>query len=163
MRGVRFTKAEVLMIKGSLIGEVNPPKSEKIRLSILRKLEDAEGPTTPGVAPGPLQDALMASSRGKVVRVEPNGYGRISRQATPLGATVAQATLLGNWIASQGWLQGPLTIFTVLAKWPDWLARAKATAAPDGLEEGLGAENLGQSSEKQRPASTAGRRKAGLG
>lgn len=162
MRGVRFTKPELEFLRAA-IGVTRTAKEEKARTSIMAKLDTASGPTAAGVAPGPLQDALMLSSRGKVVRVEQNGFGRISRQATQLGATVAQATLLGNWIASQGWLQGPLTIFTVLAKWPDWLARAKATAPPDGIEEGLQAADMGLGAEKQRPASTAGRRKAGIG
>jgi hypothetical protein len=155
MRGVRLTKSELEFLRAALV-VTRTAKEEKARTSIMAKLDEATAATAPGIAPGPLQDALMLNSRGKVVRVEANGYGRISRQATQLGATVAQATLLGNWIASQGWLQGPLTIFTVLAKWPDWLARAKATAPPDGIEEGLAANGA-------TPAARTTKKAPGLG
>lgn len=176
MRGVRFTKAEgeyltelvkhaacsLESYQGDLAFGDKVERRAKLVRGIEKKLAAASQSQPPGVAAAPLQDALVLASRGKVVPVEANGFGRVSRQATAAGATPEKMALVGNWIATQGWLQGPLTIYTVLAQWGNWLARAKATAAPDGLEEGL-AGHLGQSPETKRPASTAGRRKAGLG
>lgn len=174
MRGVRFTKVEHQWLidvvttaristgEAPLIrGKVEP--TEKVQSSILGKLSAAGEPATPGVAAGPLEAALIESSHGKIVGVGSNALPRISRQATALGMTVPAARVVGAWIAGQKWLQGPLTIFTVLNKWPDWYARAKVTAAPDGIEEGIGAADVGQGTAPKRPASTAGRRAPGLG
>lgn len=150
------------MIQGALSGEVNPPSSEKVRLSILKKLEAASSVQAPGVAAGPLQDALVSAARGKIVPVEPNSFPRVSRMATAVGASVQAATVIGAWIAAQSWLHGPLTIFTVLNKWADWSARAKATAAPEGIDAGIAAD-VRPGAQAKRPASTAGRRAPGIG
>lgn len=158
MRGVRFTKAEVAYLQSLM----DLPGSDKLKGTIRAKLTAASATVAPGVAAGPLEKALVDAARGKVVPVEPSSYPRVSRMATAVGATPALAATLGQWIASQKWLQGPLTIFTVLSKWPDWAARAKATAAPDGLEEGIAAD-VGRGAQAKRPASTAGRRAPGIG
>lgn len=165
MRGVRFTKAERELIATWATNVVDSDKTKAVAASVLAKIAEAVAlpGNRPGVAAGPLEAAMIEGSQGKIVGVGSNAYPRISRQATALGATVQDAHKLGVWIAGQKWLTGPLTIFTVLNKWPDWMARAKATAAPDGFEEGLGATNLGQSPAAKRPATTAGRRAPGIG
>lgn len=160
MRGVRFTKAEVAYL-GALLGPGSCDHDPRLDGSILAKVEAAAGPQVAGVNAGALERALVDSARGKVVAIEAGAgsYGRVSRQATAVGATPQAASVIGSWIASQSWLTGPLTVFTVLNKWPDWLARARATAAPDGLPEG----DLGSRPPAPRPKTTAGRRAPGIG
>lgn len=165
MRGVRFTKAEAEFVYQRMYDadvEGESTKTRKLAVSVMAKIRALSTPTEPGVNAGELERALVAASRGKVVPVE-SGFPRISRVATGLGATVAQATVLGTWIAGESWLRGPLTVFTVLNKWPDWLARAKATAPPAGVDSGIGPGDLGPSTTAKRPTSTAGRRTPGLG
>lgn len=170
MRGVRFTKDEVSLVLSTMAAVAatdETPKAQKWAKSVIKKLEDARSPQAPGVAAGPLEAALIAAAGGKVVSVGYGSYARLSRQATALNATPEQMRVVGTWMAAQRWLTGPLTIYTVLNKWGDWLARAKATAAPDGFDEGLGARtgtgDVGQGSAPKRPATTAGRRAPGLG
>lgn len=170
MRGVRFTKAEVYLIReameraadttGMITGKAKSLAGTA--RSVLQKLAAATEPKAPGVAAQPFEAALIAAARGKVVSIDPKAYGRVSNMATAVGATVEGATLVGAWMATQKWLTGPLTVFTVLNKWPDWAARAKATAPPDGVDEGFAAD-VGQNPAQKRPATSAGRRAPGLG
>lgn len=173
MRGVRFTKAETEYLERMVdaagdpsdarlfFGTMPSPKEFKLQQSILTKLKAAGEPQQPGVNAVAFERALVESARGKVVAVEGGNatYARVSRQATSVGASVQAAAVIGSWIASQSWLTGPLTVFTVLNKWPDWLARAKAVAAPGGLPEG----DLGPGTTQARPKATAGRRAPGIG
>lgn len=151
MRAVRFTKAEWSWL-WQLVGDtrVSNNTAERIRVSVLDKLEALAQPKESGVDAGALERALEESARGKIVATNTGSghYARLSRQATALGATPEAAREVGAWIAAQGWLQGPLTIFTVLNKWPDWLARARATAPPKGTT----AKDLGQNPGGKRPA-----------
>lgn len=163
MRGVRFTKAEREAIDLGL--DALAQKYHGVVVSIRQKLAEATSPKAAGVAAGPLEQELLGAARGKVVSVGSGAFARVSRMATQVQATPDDARRIGAWMATQKWLTGPVTIFTVLSKWHDWLARAKATAAPDGFEEGLGAHagNVGPGVAAKRPATTAGRRAPGIG
>lgn len=177
MRGVRFTKAEWHWLTDLVdyarcradhgemnFGEKKAARARELADSILTKLNEAAEPRAAGVAAGPLEKALIETSMGKVVSLV-NGskiYGRVSAQATAVGATPETARQLGAWIASQRWLTGPVTILTVLNKWPDWMARAAATAAPEGIDPGI-AGDVGPGAKAKRPSSTAGRRPPGIG
>lgn len=172
MRAVRFTKAEDRWLRdlvdhaisrlptGDFVfGEVKVAYAEKVARSVLTKLEAAGEPKKAGVNAGAFEAALIGASAGKVVPVDGSAYARVSRQATAIGATPELGAVVGQWMAAQRWLSGPFTVFTVLNKWPDWLARARATQAPDLTGTG----NLGQGPGPKRAATAAGRRPSGLG
>lgn len=139
MRGVRFNKAETELLLWWLgrAEEWGPATGKKgygsLCLSIISKLQGASAPAAPKVNVGPIEDVLVASSRGRVIKLAGGGgYARASVQATNVGATVADARVVGEWLARQGWWkQGPTTILTVLTRWPEWLAKARASTAPD--------------------------------
>ena len=165
MRAVRFTKAEESLLRNTLAAIVvadELPKMAAVARGIVAKLDAASEPKQAGVNAGAFEAALIGASAGKVVPVERNAYSRVSRQATSVGATPELGAVVGHWMAAQRWLSGPFTVFTVLNKWPDWLARARATQAPD-LSEGTGTGNLGQGPGPKRAATAAGRRPSGLG
>jgi hypothetical protein len=142
MRAARFTKAEVAFIRRALI-ITHTDAEEKLRTSIVAKLDEAEGESPKGVAAGPIEQALVRTSRGKVVELAsgPSGYGRASKMATAMGVTVADAEVVGAWLARQGWMREPTTILGVLNKWAEWLPRARATSGPtvtSARKEGFG-------------------------
>lgn len=142
-RGIRLTKSERESLR-LLIGPVNVnlnsfgSKLVKDADSILRKLLASEE-SPAGVNPGPIEEALIAAARGKVIALE-GGYDRAARLAGYAKATPEQATDIGAWMARQGWLHGPQTIIDVLNKWHPWLAKARATAPPPALQPGLGTD-----------------------
>lgn len=153
MKAVRFTKAEVTLIRHALDWLAQgQDKASREAKSIVAKLEAAEAPAAKGVNPGPIQEALVASSRGKVVEVT-GGWPRASRQATEVGATVDDAKLIGAWMARTGWLTGPKTLFDVLNQWPNWLAKAKATAPPPSAPQGFGDSGV-EKDASTRPSAT---------
>lgn len=143
MKGVRYTKAEAAWLRWCVDREVKVAVENSdlqgVRLGerILDKMtaaETAEG----GLNVGPLEHALVGAARGKVVPTTPGGYARASRQARAVGATVDAMGEIGRWLSVQKWLTEPVTILTVLNKWPEWYPRARAVAAPKGVPEGLG-------------------------
>lgn len=143
-RSLRLAKAERDWLKSILAptsmdwSALGGTKSVKLAASILAKVEESEE-RSPGVDARPIEDALLKASRGKVVRLEgEGGYGRASRQAGAVKATPELATLIGEWMARQGWLHGPMTVLDVLNKWYMWLPKARATEPPKGLPAGLG-------------------------
>ena len=131
MRGVRFSKDEMVFILAKIDVTTNA-KEEKLRGSVLTKLQGASVQKPASVQVAPIEEALVRTSRGRVVALAGGGgYARASVQATNVGATVAGAELVGAWLARQGWWkQGPTTILTVLTRWPEWLAKAQAGDAP---------------------------------
>ena len=133
MRGVRFTKIEVLALRfaADMVHRA-PCDMPKGLDTALAKLDAASAPLQPRADVGPIEEALVRTSRGRVVALAGGGgYARASVQATNVGATVAGAELVGAWLARQGWWkQGPTTILTVLTRWPEWLAKAQAGADP---------------------------------
>lgn len=142
MRPIRLTKAEAAAIREAISDRQD--WEAKVFQSVLDKLDAAEAQAPAGVAVGPVEQALERTARGKVVRLAGGqgggaAYGRASKQATALGVTVEDAEVVGAWLARQGWLREPVTILTVLNKWPEWLARARATAAPPAAKEGFDA------------------------
>lgn len=147
MRAVRFTKAEALALHDAGHHADSTGHGSKALSMALEKLVAAEAPAEKGVAAGPLEEALVRTSRGKVVELVsgPGAYGRASKMATALGATVADAEVLGAWLARQGWLREPTTLLGVLNKWAEWLPRARATAPPPAAPEGFdGTGDTGQ-------------------
>jgi hypothetical protein len=140
-RGIRLTKAERVWLKAHLHDPCNDygwdAKDARLAGSITQKL-DASEEAPKGVAIEPIEEALIASARGKVVALEA-GHARASVQAKAVGATPETARKVGEWMARQGWLQGPQTIIDVLNKWFQWLPKAKATEPPPALQAGLGA------------------------
>ena len=161
-RGIRLTKVERAALGAWLDGELNgathpAPKAATLR-SIHKKLLASEEATA-GVDIGPIEAALVAAARGKVVALEA-GHGRASVQAKAVGATPETATVVGAWMARQGWLQGPQTVIDVLNKWYQWLPKARATEQPPALKPGLGADadngrgpaTAGQANPGRRPA-----------
>ena len=158
MRGVRYTKAEAGWLRDVVTRWLSVDHGQRsvadTRLGerILEKLtaaETAEG----GLNVAPLESALVGAARGKVVATTPGGYARASRQARAVGATVDAMGEVGRWLAAQKWLTDPVTILTVLNKWPEWYPRAKASAAPKGIPEGLGG---GQTADVRRGAEGGG-------
>lgn len=143
-RGIRLTKQErdVLRILLDPATEGSDPgldrKQKAARDSILAKL-DASEEAPKGVSVEPIEDALIASARGKVVALEA-GHARASVQAKAVGATPEDAKLVGAWMARQGWLSGPQTLIDVLNKWYQWLPKARATEPPPALQPGLGTD-----------------------
>lgn len=151
MRAVRFTKAELCVIEGALerAADGSGMMTGKDRSlvgaakSALAKLKAAQEPAAKGADVGPIQAALVASARGKAIALE-GGFARASRQCADMGVTPETAKLVGEWMARQGWLTGPMTLLDVLNKWGSWLAKAKATAPPPSLQPGLGTDGTGQ-------------------
>lgn len=169
MRGVRFNKAELAylldLLEYEIVGE--PAKARKLSASIREKLQKAQEPA--GVDVGPIEDALVKASLGKVVPLE-GGYARASRQAKAVGVTPELAELVGKWIARQHWLSSPLTLIDVLNKWHQWLPKARATEPPPGMEPGLqrgpgekvNHGKAGSSTPAERPAPAGRGAKAGF-
>lgn len=136
---VKFVKAELGAIKAAIefAAEAQDAKGKKLCASILAKIAAADDKPK-GVSAGIMELLLVQTSRGKVVKmVTGSGYARASLVLTRLGATEQDMRDLGTWMASQGWLKGSLTINTVLAKWDEWLPRARSQAAPKGVSEGF--------------------------
>lgn len=158
-RSVRFTKAERELL-GFALGGVVPftPKQAKVRDGIFKKLSDSEAAAAT-VDVGPIEEALIATARGKVVALE-GGYPRARVQATAVGATVDDAKLLGGWMARQGWLTGPMTLLDVLNKWVMWIPKARATQPPPALEQGLGDSRVSASVVPEKPGQGPGKGRA---
>ena len=144
MRPVRFTKAEAEALRNHLraafFGDCGrlDEKESKLLASVDDKLEAALAPGVAGVAAGPIEQALVRASRGKVVELAGGpAYARASKMATALEVTLQDAELVGGWLARQGWMREPTTLLGVLNKWSEWLPRARATAPPPAAQEGF--------------------------
>ncbi len=171
MKGVRFVKAEYAALT-SLIKErldFVTTKDAKLLGSVLAKLEKANDGQPAGVFVPPLEQALVSAARGKAIPTTPGGHARASKQALAVGATVESMAEVGLWLSRQKWLYEPVTILTVLNKWPEWYPKAKATAAPKGISEGLGGVrretetgNMGQGTSSGSSSAQAGRPKEGV-
>lgn len=128
MRKLSLTTAERARLM--LLVEVDSA-GDKISASLTRKLTEMAEPQAVGTSSAPLELALIEWSRGKVVPLNSGmGYARASKTATSLGATATDCKVVGQWIARQGWLRGSLTLIDVLAKWPQWFAKARAEQGP---------------------------------
>lgn len=166
-RSLRLTKAERDWLKTSIpllleIKLLDKGKSAKLGASVLAKVVASEE-RAPGIDIGPLEDALERAARGKVIRLE-GGFDRASRQAGAVKASVELMVTVGEWMARQSWLTGPMTILDVLNKWYMWLPKARATQPPPGLSPGLGSGDRddGQSPAPAGKAPPGGRRAPGL-
>lgn len=161
-RGLRFTKPERDFLKSALGSAVDwaafGAKEAKAAASILAKVEASESaPTTVDAAP--LEAALIAGARGKVIALE-GGWPRARVQATAVKATVEDARMVGEWMARQGWLLGPMTLLDVLNKWHFWLPKARATQPPPRLEEGLGKQGVSEGVVPEKQGKAAGKNRA---
>jgi hypothetical protein len=159
-RGIRLTKAERDVLR-TLLEAPNAargvPRHAKAVTSILEKLSASEE-SPKGVDVAPIEEALIAAARGKVIALEA-GHARASVQAKAVGATPETAAMVGAWMARQGWLQGPMTVLDVFQKWYQWVPKARATAPPAELKAGLG-EDKGVREGAKSP-STAGDARSG--
>ena len=154
-RGIRLTKAErdtLRKLLGAQYVDLSTYGTRIVRdaASILAKVDASEAETK-GVDIRPIEDALVAAARGKVVALEA-GHGRASVQAKAVGATPETATVVGAWMARQGWLQGPQTVIDVLNKWYQWLPKARATEPPAHLPQGLGPAGKPDANNGRGPA-----------
>jgi hypothetical protein len=137
-RGIRLTKAERAWLSDALGNVAWGGKGEKLSKAILDKVAASEE-SPKGVDIVPIEEALVAAARGKVIALE-GGHARASVQAKAVAATPETATMVGAWMARQGWLTGPMTVLDVLNKWYMWLPKARATEPPPALSPGLGAD-----------------------
>lgn len=151
-RGVRFTKAERAFIRAAFARETG-----RTALAILAKL-DAADVAAPGVDVGPIEEALMAAARGKVLAME-GGFGRASVMAAAVNATPETAAMVGAWLARTAYFTQPMTLLDVLNKWHTWLPKARATQPPPALEPGLGPNATDGRSPAQAGQATQGRRR----
>jgi hypothetical protein len=162
MRGVRFTKAEADFVieritEGPGYGQ-SLARTKKLEESVVAKLRAALEPAPePGANAGALEYLLVSRSHGKVIALIKPNWPRLSRWATQLGVTEADAAVVGTWFSKQGWLRSPLTMDQVFNKWSSYLTRARHEEGPD-----LNGD-LGPGTQEGRQAGTAGRRAPGLG
>lgn len=166
-RGVRLTKAEREWLRRVLDNRGGDEthwdrRGSKLADGLLKKLEASEE-TPKGVDIVPIEEALVAAARGKVVALEA-GHARASVQAKAVGATPETAKLVGAWMARQGWLQGPQTVLDVMNKWYQWLPKARATEPPPSLAPGLGKPDADtrQGTGSPSPAHPSGRSTPGF-
>lgn len=152
MKGVRFTKAERELLEVMLAAATDwtwhTKDAIKLGNSMLEKLRAAvEAPA--GVSVKPIEDALIQSSRGKVVPIM-DGHSMVSRRLTAMKVTAEQARAVGAYLGRSSFFTGPFTIIDVVDKWYKWLPKAQATEPPPALEPGLGTG--GQAQSGQGPA-----------
>lgn len=140
-RGIRLLKAEREFLKALLGPSMDyshrGKKAVALAESILTKVEESESKAK-GVPVAPIEEALIAAARGKVLQLDPAAYGRASRMAEAVKATPEDAKRIGAWMARQGWLNQEQTLLDVLNKWYQWLPKARATEPPPPLPAGLG-------------------------
>jgi hypothetical protein len=139
----------------------------KARDRILEKLVRAEQPSDPGVNAPAIEEALITYAGAKVAPLALPNWQRYARQGAAVGATVADAQIIGQWMSRQGWIQpGSQTLQSVLNNWSSWLGKARAAEGPLRPEAGLGnasiPNHLGQGPDPQRQVIAGGRPKAGL-
>lgn len=144
-RGIRLTKTERESLR-VLIGPVNVnlgshgSKLVRDAAAILRKLSDSEE-TPKGVDIVPIEEALIAAARGKVIPLE-GGHAQASVRAAQMKATPEDAALVGAYLARTAYFTQPMTVLDVLNKWWSWLPKARASAPPPSLAPGLGSNGL---------------------
>jgi hypothetical protein len=135
-------------------------KGEKLSKAILAKVVDSEEAPR-GVDIVPIEEALIAAARGKVLPLE-GGHAMASVRAQQLKATPADAALIGSYLARTAYFTQPMTVLDVFNKWYSWLPKARSTQPPPALTPGLGSDatdgrgpaTAGEAAPKRR--STAG-------
>lgn len=142
MRPIRLTVTEARVIRDALkawTGFLSTSEAdEKAAARVLTKLAESELPAAT-VAVAPIEAALVAASRGKVVPLgDPRSYQHASRTAARVEATPEKAAAIGAWIARQPWFRGQATILLVLKKWGEWLPPALKSLPPREAKEGFG-------------------------
>lgn len=162
MKAVRFTLGEAAAVR-DLVEAAAREEADPVWDRVLTKLFAASIAPTQTSA-GPIEAALVATSRGRVVKLETTGsvWARAARMAASVGATADGAGAVGAWLSRQSWLRGTLTVIDVLKKWPEWSAKARAEASAAGLPEGFDGD-AGRSAPAQRGQDTRGRRPAPFG
>ncbi len=155
-RGIRLTKAERDFLKPLLLEETDlgDRKSAALARAVLAKVEAAEEKPR-GIDVGPIEDALVTTSRGKVLRLE-GGYAQASVRAAQVSATVEDAELVGAYLARTAYFTQPMTILDVFNKWFSWLPKARATQPPPALSPGLGSN-----AQAERGPGSPGQKTAG--
>lgn len=160
-RSIRFTKAERDVLCSVLTEWADATamvKMAKTARAVVAKVRESEEQQV-GVDVAPIEEALIASARGKVLALE-GGYGRASAQARSVQATAEQAALIGAYLARNNFYTGPFTLLDVLNKWYQWLPKARATAPPPALGPGLAADASDVGSPASAGKAPAGRRSA---
>ena len=134
------------------------PRNVKAVSTILSKLTASEE-TPKGVDIVPIEEALIASARGKVIALE-GGHGMASVRAAQLKATPKDAALIGAYLARTAYFTQPMTVLDVFNKWYSWLPKARATQPPPALTPGLGADAADERSPAPAGKAPAQRRPA---
>lgn len=136
----------------------------KARARILEKLTKAEQPSDPAVNAPLLEEQLIVYSGGKVAPLALPNWQRYARQGAQVGATVADAQIVGQWMSRQDWMgPGSQTLQSALNNWSSWLGKARAEQA--GVvhpKAGLNGD-VGHHISPQRQESSRGRPASGFG
>lgn len=140
MKAIRLTDSEASAVLAWADGELGHTQCHdvpaKVARSIVKKVLAAREPST-NVAVAPIENALLAAARGKVVALV-EGHGQASVRAGKLGVTPEKAQSVGEYLARTRWLTGPFTLLDILNKWPQYLSKAAGTAPPPSVPAGLG-------------------------
>jgi hypothetical protein len=171
VKAIRFTQAEADfladLLSFDIIYEEDPPRAKRARKiadGLLGKLKKAQSPST-NVPVAPIEEALMAGARGKVVALL-EGHAQASVQAGRLGVTPDKAYEVGQYLARTKWLTGPFTLLDVLMKWPTYHSKAQATLPPPSAPAGFGGvtpdAGTRQGTQGEGQGATNGRRAPGF-
>lgn len=138
MKKVSFASSEVSLIRRALEymarhSAIEGRQDVKSSARILEKLTKAEQPNDPAVNAPLLEDTLLTYSGGKLAPLALPNWQRYARQGAQVGATVADAQTIGQWMNRQDWIaRGSMTLQSVLNNWSSWLGKARA--AQEGLQ-----------------------------
>jgi hypothetical protein len=149
-RGIRLTKAERDFLKECLAGDWTNAKRTKLAGSIVQKLRESEE-AVKGVDIVPIEEALIAAARGKVIALE-GGHAMASVRAAQMKATPEQAALIGAYLARTPYFTQPMTVLDVFNKWYSWLPKARSTQPPPHLPSGLGPAGAPDAPDERGPA-----------
>lgn len=142
MKPLRITEVEARWLEELLhtwtLKELWGGPALKCAKSILAKVRKVQEPSQ-NAAVAPIEQALIAGSRGKVV-VLVTGHAQASVRAGKLGVTPETAHLVGEYLARTKYLTGPLTLLDILNKWPSYISKAQATQPPPSVPSGFGRE-----------------------
>jgi hypothetical protein len=154
-RALRLTKAERDFLKAILDPHAmdysaRGTRAVKTAASVLEKLTASEE-APKGVDIVPIEEALVAAARGKVLALE-GGHAMASVRAAQLKATPADAALIGSYLARTPYFTQPMTVLDVFNKWYSWLPKARATQPPPNLPAGLGPAGAPSAADERGPA-----------
>lgn len=170
MKKVGFAAGEVSLLRRVLVdlprqGGIAWSKQDyKAAARILEKLTKAETPNEPAVNAPAIEEALITYAAGKVAPLALPNWQRYARQGAQVGATVADAQTIGQWLSRQAWVgYGSQTLQSALANWSSWLGKARmAEMGTTRSQAGLHG-NVGPHPSPERQVPQRGRAAPGLG